>query len=67
VLCLAVSGDGRALAATGGDGSVWLRRLRSAPPAAIGTRPRPQPTSAARGVIGSSQRLFDWLRRVALL
>jgi hypothetical protein len=58
---LAMSADGRAVAASGRDGSLWLRRLP------VQLRP-PQPTEThANRVITSSYRLFDWLRRVALL
>jgi hypothetical protein len=62
--CLAMSADARALAVTGRDGSIWLRRLTlpSAP-----RRLRTSPPAAASRVISSGYRLFDWLRRVALL
>jgi hypothetical protein len=47
------------LATSGRDGSIGLRRL-----APLGRTPAPrQPTS----VVATSTRLFDWLRRVALL
>jgi WD40 repeat protein len=62
---VALSADGEALAATGRDGSIWLRRLAQpatpAPPVAVRSLPTPS------RVISSSYRLFDWLRRVALL
>jgi WD40 repeat protein len=62
--CLALSADSRALAATGRDGSIWLRRLA---PQAAPRQLRTPPATAATRVINSSYRLFDWLRRVALL
>jgi WD40 repeat protein len=60
---LVISPDAHVLATAGRDGSLWLRRIlaTSSPQRA---QPRP---SAALGMIGSGQRLFDWLRRVALL
>ncbi len=61
---VALSADGTTVAACGRDGSIWLRRLprpvRADPPAPV------QALSASR-VLTSSYRLFDWLRRVALL
>jgi WD40 repeat protein len=59
---LSISPDGQHLAATGNDGSIWMRRL---PTQAAHTRPRLLPTG--NSVIESSYRLFDWLRRAALL
>jgi WD40 repeat protein len=61
---IALSIDGATAAATGRDGSVWLRRLPASikvsktnnPPAPLSI----QPLSATRVI-------FDWIRRVALL
>ena len=56
--------DGLSVATTGRDGAIWLRRL---PASSRASAPPPvQPLSATR-LISSSYRLFDWLRRVALL
>jgi len=63
VEAVSLSPDGLAAAATSRDGSIALRRLAATRLPA----PEPvQPLSATR-VISSSYRLFDWLRRVALL
>jgi hypothetical protein len=62
--CLALSADARALGAAGRDGSIWLRRL--AAKSGLRGLSQPSPTAATR-VINSSYRLFEWLRRVALL
>jgi hypothetical protein len=60
--CLAMSADARALGVAGRDGSIWLRRLTvKSTPRRLATPP------AASRVINSGYRLFDWLRRVALL
>jgi WD40 repeat protein len=62
--CLALSPDGGKLVAAGRDGTLWLRRLPIQPvPSHIAPRFHPVATT----VLGSGQRLFDWLRRVALL
>jgi WD40 repeat protein len=58
---LAFSPDGLHLAATGRDGSIWMRRLAKQDPV---QRPR---LLKSDGLINSGYRLFDWLRRVALL
>ena len=62
--CLALSDDARALAAASHDGTLWLRRL-AAPTAPRPLPPRTRPVASS--VLDSGQRLFDWLRRVALL
>jgi WD40 repeat protein len=61
---VALSTDGTAVAASGRDGSIWLRRLPRATPSARAT---PLQSLSAARVLSSSYRLFDWLRRVALL
>ena len=58
---VALSPDGLHLAATGRDGSIWMRRLAKQDPA---QRPRLLHSDV---LISSGYRLFDWLRRVALL
>ncbi len=58
---LAFSPDGLHLAATGRDGSIWMRRLAKQNPVQC---PRLLKSDV---LIKSSYRLFDWLRRVALL
>ncbi|MBV9597386.1 MAG: hypothetical protein JOZ87_11010 [Chloroflexi bacterium] len=55
---ITLTADGSALAATGRDGTIWLRRLSS---------PARSDGSLRVRVISSSYRIFDWLRRVALL
>ena len=72
--CLALSAQGRALAAAGSDGTLWLRRLSlQAAPRPLGPRVHSAASAVfgsghvANTVLGSGQRLFDWLRRVALL
>jgi hypothetical protein len=61
---IALSADGTTAAATGRDGTVWLRRLPVAPRAPGRTFARApvsiQPLSATRV-------FFEWIRRVALL
>jgi hypothetical protein len=68
VEAVALSPDGLTAAATTRDGSIWLRRLPAPPPRSSVRAPALafQPLTATR-VISSSYRLFDWLRRVALL
>jgi WD40 repeat protein len=58
---LALTADGGALAAAAEDGTVWLRRL------AAPVHQRTESGKVATRWLSSSQRLFDWLRRVALL
>ena len=58
---VALSPDGLHLAATGRDGSIWMRRLAKQDPV---QRPR---LLHSHMVISSGYRLFDWLPRVALL
>ena len=58
---VALSPDGLHLASTGRDGSIWMRRLAKQDPV---QRPRLLDSAV---VISSGYRLFDWLRRVALL
>lgn len=58
---VALSRDGCALAAAASDGTVWLRRL------AVRAVRQSDSSTAATRLLSSSQRLFDWLRRVALL
>ena len=53
LVSIALAPDGNSLAAAGRDGSLWLRRIPVQRPAA------PEPPAA--------WRLFDWLRRVALV
>jgi YD repeat-containing protein len=60
--CIAISADSRALGVAGRDGSIWLRRVK-----VQSTPPRLRTPPAASRVISSGFRLFDWLRRVALL
>jgi WD40 repeat protein len=62
---VALSSDGTTLAGSGRDGSIWVRRL---PSRARADAPSPiQALAPATRVLTSSYRLFDWLRRVALL
>ena len=58
---LALSPDGENLAGTGGDGSIWLRRL---PPRTTTHAPSPR---TGRLLGWSGYRVLEWLRRVALL
>ena len=58
---VALSPDGLHLASTGRDGSIWMRRLAKQDPV---QRPRLLHSDV---LISSGYRLFDWLRRVALL
>ena len=52
---LALSAAGPCLGGSGGDGSIWMRRLPV------------ETTQLAPSSRGASHRLLDWLRRVALL
>jgi WD40 repeat protein len=61
---VALSIDATAVAASGRDGSIWLRRL---PRTTRTDQPTPEQALSATRVLSSSYRLFDWLRRVALL
>jgi anaphase-promoting complex subunit 4 len=62
LVSLALAADGRSLAAGGGNGTLWLRSLPAKP-----RQVRSKPVPLRRNVISSGQRLFGWLRRVALL